>query len=164
MKILLAVDDSDFSRAAADAVIKAFSRADAAVHVLHVVDPLKLAPSFVGTGVGPSVPADFAGVIEEWLDQAEILVSQTAKVLASAGFHVSTSVLEGDAKSQILDFAEKWQPNLIVVGSHGRTGIGRFLLGSVSEAIARHARCSVQIVRRSAPLAEGDVPPIAKSE
>jgi nucleotide-binding universal stress UspA family protein len=147
MKILLAVDDSNFSRAAVDAVIQQFRPEDTEVQVLHAVDPLKLAPPYVGVGVGPSVPGDFVGVVEEWLDQAERLVADSATRLESAGFRVDTTVSEGDAKTQILHFAEEWQPNLIVVGSHGRTGIGRFLLGSVSEAVARHANCSVQIVR-----------------
>jgi nucleotide-binding universal stress UspA family protein len=47
----------------------------------------------------------------------------------------------------ILDTAAKWHADLIVIGSHGRKGLDRFLLGSVSEAVARHAPCSVQIVR-----------------
>jgi nucleotide-binding universal stress UspA family protein len=162
MKILLAIDDSDFSRAAVSAVIKEFRPAAAEVHVLHVVEPLRLAPPLVGAGVGPSVPGDFIGAVEDWLDQAEGLVSQTARSLESAAFRVTTSVSEGDPKTQILNFAENWKPNLIVVGSHGRRGLDRFLLGSVSEAVARHARCSVQIVRPSAPPTLAETAPGAK--
>lgn len=73
MKILLAVDDSNFSRAAVDAVVNQFRPAETEVHVLHSVDPFKLAPPYVGTGIGPSVPGDFAGVVEEWLDRQKIL-------------------------------------------------------------------------------------------
>lgn len=163
MKILLAIDDSDFSRAAVSTVIKEFQPGAAEVHVLHVVEPLRLAPPLVGAGVGPSVPGDFIGVVEEWLDQAEGLVLQTRGLLESAGFRVTTSVSEGDAKTQILNFAENWKPNLIVVGSHGRRGLDRFLLGSVSEAVARHAPCSVQIVRPSAPPIPADAAPGAKA-
>lgn len=68
-------------------------------------------------------------------------------MLAEAGFKVSTSVATGDAKAVILDEATQWRADLIVVGSHGRTRLERFLLGSVSEAIARHTSCSVEIVR-----------------
>jgi len=53
----------------------------------------------------------------------------------------------GIPKVVIIDDAKKWGADLIVVGSHGRTGLDRFLLGSVSEAVARHAACSVEIVR-----------------
>jgi nucleotide-binding universal stress UspA family protein len=150
MKILLAIDDSEFSRAATNAVLREFSPVESEVHVLHVVEPLRLAPATTGFGVGPSIPADFAGTIEEWLDRAELLVSQTARTLEAAGFRVQTSVQEGHAKSEILKFAEEWRPDLIVLGSHGRRGAERFLLGSVSEAIVRHAHCSVQIVRAKA--------------
>jgi universal stress protein A len=73
-----------------------------------------------------------------------------AKRLAEAGCKVSTLVLTGDAKKMILDEAADWPADLIVVGSHGRKGIGRVLLGNVSEAVARHAACSVQIVRTAA--------------
>lgn len=149
-KILLAVDDSEFSKAATTAVLREFRPGESEVRVLHVVEPLRLAPASTGFGVGPSVPADFAGTIEEWLDRAEVLVSEAAKTLESAGFRVSTSVLEGHAKSEILKYAEEWRPDIIVVGSHGRRGAERFLLGSVSEAVARHAACSVQIVRAKA--------------
>ena len=151
MKILLAIDDSEFSKAALNAVIKQVRPADAQVQVLHVVESLRLAPPYVGFGIGPSVPVDFAGLIEEWLDKAEDLVGQRAKVLETAGFRVTTSVKEGDARAEILKFAEEWQPDLIVVGSHGRKGLDRFLLGTVSEGVARHANCSVHIVRPARP-------------
>jgi nucleotide-binding universal stress UspA family protein len=163
MKILLAIDDSEFSRAAVSTVIREFRPTAAEVHVLHVIEPLRLAPPLVGSGVGPSVPGDFIGVVEGWLDKAESLLSQTAGRLESAGFRVTTSVNEGDARTQILDFAEKWKPNLIVVGSHGRRGLDRFLLGSVSEAVAHHAHCSVQIVRPSGTLGPPDTAPGAEA-
>ena len=50
---------------------------------------------------------------------------------------------------RIIDSAAEWRADLIVVGSHGRSGIPRFLLGSVAEFVARHAKCSVEIVRAS---------------
>lgn len=155
MKILLPVDDSDFSKEAVDTVIRQYRPTDTEVHVFHVVESLHLAPAYAGMGVGPSIPADFAGIIEQWLDQAEELVSQNAKRLESAGFRVATSVKEGDAKKEVLQFAEQWKPDLIVVGSHGRRGFDRLLLGSVSEAVARHALCSVQIVRPPATGSAG---------
>jgi nucleotide-binding universal stress UspA family protein len=53
----------------------------------------------------------------------------------------------GEPCGVILDTAKKWGADLIVLGSHGRRGLDRFLLGSVSEAVAIHAACSVQVVR-----------------
>jgi nucleotide-binding universal stress UspA family protein len=56
-------------------------------------------------------------------------------------------VEQGDTKSRIVDYAANWHADLIVLGSHGWKGLGRFLMGSVSEAVTRHARCSVEVVR-----------------
>jgi nucleotide-binding universal stress UspA family protein len=56
----------------------------------------------------------------------------------------------GDARQVILDEAQEWPADLVVLGSHGRTGMKRVLLGSVSDSVSRHARCSVQIVRGAA--------------
>jgi nucleotide-binding universal stress UspA family protein len=50
-----------------------------------------------------------------------------------------------------MDEAEKWGPDLIVLGSHGYSGWRRFLLGSVSHAVATHEHCSVEIVRQKPP-------------
>lgn len=77
-------------------------------------------------------------------------VGGAERVLASAGLKVSGAVLSGNAKEAILEEAQKWAADLIVVGSHGRRGFKRFLLGSVSEAVAMNARCSVVVVRGSA--------------
>ena len=60
---------------------------------------------------------------------------------------ITTEVANGSAKDVILDEAERWGADLIVLGSHGYSGWRRFLLGSVSHAVATHARCSVEIVR-----------------
>ncbi len=52
------------------------------------------------------------------------------------------------AKDAIIDTAQDWRADLIVVGSHGRRGLSRFLLGSVSQAVVAHAPCSVAVIRR----------------
>jgi nucleotide-binding universal stress UspA family protein len=75
------------------------------------------------------------------------MLAQAAGMLCSAGFKVTSSIEEGDARNVILDHAESWHADLIMVGSHGRTGLVQLLMGSVSDAVARHAGCSVEIVR-----------------
>jgi nucleotide-binding universal stress UspA family protein len=64
----------------------------------------------------------------------------------SIGIHFS--VATGDPSSEILDFAEKNGITLIVIPSHGRTGLGRFFLGSVAERVTRYAPCPVLVLRR----------------
>jgi nucleotide-binding universal stress UspA family protein len=90
-----------------------------------------------------------AAIAIQWRCDGEELASRTAKRLQAAGFKIGTQVEEGDARQLILEWAKKWQPDLILLGSHGKRGLDRFLLGSVSEAVARHAPCSVEIVRAS---------------
>ncbi|HVB56952.1 MAG TPA: universal stress protein, partial [Candidatus Acidoferrales bacterium] len=63
------------------------------------------------------------------------------------GLQVSTQVLEGSPKKMIVEEAEHWGADLIIVGSHGHGPAERFLLGSVAQAVALHAPCSVEIVR-----------------
>ena len=84
---------------------------------------------------------------EAELTQAETLFANTAEAVRAKGLQVTTFVEKGDPKSKIIDAASKWHADLIVVGAHGRKGLDRFLMGSVSEAVARHASCSVEIVR-----------------
>ena len=140
MKILLAIDDSKFSEAAAKSLAAQFRPQDTEVRVLHVVEPpIAVEPPQMSPGYYPE--------LEGRLPQARELVDRVAKTLSSADFRVTTSVVTGDARNVILDDAAEWHADLIVLGSHGRTGLERLFLGSVSEAVARHAHCSVQIVR-----------------
>jgi nucleotide-binding universal stress UspA family protein len=74
-------------------------------------------------------------------------VEKTVEALGAKGLKATGTVENGDAKSKILEAAKNWRADLIVLGSHGRKGLEHFLMGSVSEAVARHAGCSVEIVR-----------------
>jgi nucleotide-binding universal stress UspA family protein len=89
----------------------------------------------------------YAPELDSQKKPARELVEQIAKELRSAGFKVDTAVEVGDIRETIIDSAADWGADLIVVGSHGQRGIQRFLLGSVAEFVARHAKCSVEIVR-----------------
>jgi nucleotide-binding universal stress UspA family protein len=140
MKILLATDGSEFSNAAARAIAEQFRPQDNEVRVLSVIEP-------VTTEAAPQMAPGYYPELEEKKQEANALVETVARVVSEAGFRSSTSVALGDAKTAILDEATKWRADLIVLGSHGRKGLVRFLLGSVSEAVARHADCSVEIVR-----------------
>ena len=140
MKIVLAIDDSKFSEAAAKSLAGQFRPQDTEVRVLHVVEPIVISQP-------PQMSAGYYPELEDRLPQAREVVDRVAKTLSSAGFRVTTSVPTGDARSVILENAEEWNADLIVLGSHGRKGLERFFLGSVSEAVARHALCSVLIVR-----------------
>jgi len=144
MKILLAVDDSKFSEAALQLLLTQNHPKSTEVRVVHVVEPM----TFL---VAPQMTAGYAPELDEvrkeQLKHARELVARVAEKLREAGFQADTVVGEGNIRAEIIDLAADWKADLIVMGSHGRRGLDRFLLGSVSEFVARHARCSVEIVR-----------------
>jgi nucleotide-binding universal stress UspA family protein len=90
---------------------------------------------------------EFEMVWKALREQAKDLVLKAAEKLRGAKFNVSTELVEGNPKSQIIEMANEWHADMIVLGSHGWTGLNRFLMGSVSEGVVRHAHCSVEIVR-----------------
>lgn len=75
-------------------------------------------------------------------------------------WEVRTEVLEGSPSRELLRKAEEWQPHLIVVGSQGRSALGRFLLGSVSKKLATESGSSVRVVRRTAERSDDEPPRI----
>ena len=153
MKILLAIDDSICSESAVETLIRQYKPAETEVLVLHAIESVKLMPVSYSYGMGPIFPQDYTSIIQRWRSEGEALAARTAKRLEAAGFKASSQVEESDARDLILTHAEQWHPDLILLGSHGRKGLDRFLLGSVSESVARHAPCSVEIVRPPAMAA-----------
>ena len=147
MKILLATDGSPCSERAVEEVAQRPWPVDSQVRVVSVVEPP--APLVAEPYMG------MAGYFEEAerlkrRQAVKVLESATAKLrgeAGSAGPQVSTEVLTGSPKRVIVEEAEAWGADLIVVGSHGYKSWERMLLGSVSQAVAAHAECSVEIVR-----------------
>jgi nucleotide-binding universal stress UspA family protein len=136
MRLLLAIDDSKFSEAATQAVIAQCQPQGTEVNVLNVVDLAMPIPT-----------SDAAGFRELSLKHGKEVARRAEQALNKAGYTVQTMVEEGDPKSVIIAHAAQWKADLIVMGSHGRKGLDRFLMGSVAEAVSRHAPCSVEIVR-----------------
>lgn len=143
-KILLAIDDSPYSREATRVLTVQFHAQDSEVRVLSVVEPVSV---YISADAFPHFTPQVEEIEEDRSKQTTELVNQVAKDLSEAGFKSSGVVDFGDAKTKIVDNATKWGADLIMLGSHGWKGLNRFLLGSVSEAVARHAPCSVEIVR-----------------
>jgi nucleotide-binding universal stress UspA family protein len=144
MRILLGVDDSNFAPTLVRAIAAQFRADDTDVMVLHVLQPAGPPPPQMGPGYAPELAEDNK--------LAQELVQRTANDLRAAGFKAETMVGVGDIREGIIDSAADFRADLIVVGSHGQRGIQRFLLGGVSEFVARHAHCSVEIVRAPKPV------------
>lgn len=128
-RVLLATDGSETSMAAARALAERPWPTESEFRIVSVEEPWAIKSSKVEPQEG---------------------VTSAEKVLASAGLKASGEVRSGNAKEVVLEEARKWDADLIVVGSHGRRGFKRFLLGSVSEGIAMNAHCSVVVARDSA--------------
>ena len=107
------------------------------------VTVLSIVPSLVM--IEPVVMAGYQAWSEEHKRQAEHLVAETANALAGPRFTVTTEVRTGDPVTAICEAATGY--DLLIVGSHGRQGLDRFLLGSVSHGIVHRAGCSVLVVR-----------------
>jgi nucleotide-binding universal stress UspA family protein len=144
MKILLAVDDSKFAEEAIRVLAAQIQPRGTEVRVLHVIEQMH---GYLSAELVPHIVPYVAEIEAERQKQGKALVHRAAEKLRKTGFQVSEVVDSGDPKAKILDQAANWRADLIVMGSHGWKGLNRFLIGSVSEGVARHAGCSVQIVR-----------------
>jgi nucleotide-binding universal stress UspA family protein len=147
MKILLAIDGSPCSEVAVKEVATMQWPAGTEVKVLSAATVLR-----------PNAPDPFHVVgpmrlklLEREQVRLRDLVTRTADWLrdnaVDKSLQIETAVVEGDPKVVIIEEAEQWGADLIVVGCHGYGSVKRFLLGSVSLAVAVHAPCSVEIVR-----------------
>lgn len=149
MKILLPIDDSSCSATAVDAVIRQFDPKATEICVVHAVERSGSVPPYLAFAEGPTAAAD---VLESYAGERtrqEAIAMRTVERLRSAGFTATLDVRVGNARDVILECAADWRPELIVIGSHGRTGLPRLLLGSVAQGVSRAASCSVQVVRPS---------------
>jgi nucleotide-binding universal stress UspA family protein len=152
MKILLPIDDSTCSEAATQAVIAQFpSGSD--VHVVHVDEWPKGLPTSLTFAEGPSAARNILATHDEIRRRGRDLLAAAGRQLTAARFRATSELRQGDPRREILACAERWTPDVIVLGSHGRRGLERFLLGSVAEAVLRGAECSVEIVRALRPVA-----------
>jgi nucleotide-binding universal stress UspA family protein len=144
MKILVATDGSEFSVAALRSVAGRPWPQGSEVKVLAVPElvlPLQEFPYFDAV--------EIEEVNKSEMEHTRASVAEGEKILSGKGLKVSTEVpvLWGMPSQAILNEAEKWHARMIVLGSHGRRGFDRLTMGSVSETVALHAGCSVEVIR-----------------
>ena len=143
MRILIAYDGSECAEAALDDLRRAGLPQRAETLVFGVVE-LWLPPPHPESYLLMPDPSQ-QPVVEEANRLALRAVERLKKNFPE--WTVSAKVERGSPASEILNFAEDWHPDLIVVGSHGRSAVGRLVLGSVSQKIVTEARCSVRVAR-----------------
>jgi nucleotide-binding universal stress UspA family protein len=146
VRVVLGIDGSADSAAAADAVARRAWPKGTEVRVVFAADPrvpmaFLYAPPF---GIwGPAIEQ-----VHDGRSPATGLVETVARQVREAGFVASPVVREGDPKQVLVREAESFNADCVFVGAKGHSRLDRFLLGSVSSAIANRARCSVEVVRQ----------------
>lgn len=139
--ILLATDGSEEAQLAATTAADLAEKTNSELHLITVGPDYPLYEL-------PEHPAEFEDVLRENRREAkEILEQQAKRIEESGGTVKETHLREGRADEEIVEVAEEIDAGLIVMGSRGHGRLKRALLGSVSDAVVRHAHCPVTIVR-----------------
>lgn len=137
MHVLVPVDGSEPSDVALAHALERFD--DAEIVALYVMDPVD-----GSTAWGP-------GSADEWLsaseERAKTVLSGAAEIASDAGRSVTTESVIGRPSRTIVEYTDEHDVDHVVIGSHGREGLSRVLLGSVAETVVRRAPVPVTVVR-----------------
>jgi nucleotide-binding universal stress UspA family protein len=135
-KVVVPIDFSDESRAALDTALEIVDQQADKIYVIHVLAELS-----------PAEPGVIWGEIsnENRAQHVREAIGEMFSNRKYEGMHVDVSF--GNAGFRISEFAEEIQADLIVIPSHGRTGIERMLIGSVAERVVQHSHCPVLVLR-----------------
>lgn len=143
MKVLIPIDESKNSRAAIDQALATTWPPGTSFVVLSVArTPVTLSTEMYAPGLSYDDEVMKAEV--EFRGQ---LAEKARLRLAEAGHEAVALVVSGDPRLEITDIAHREQVDQIIIGSHGRTGLTRLLLGSVASYVVSHAPCSVLVVK-----------------
>ena len=143
-KILLATDFSDGSAAAERMAVELASKLGASILALHVVEP----PPYSYPSVSLYVPSP--ELVGDALRAAKQALQQVEERLRKQGIAVESAVLQGVPYTEIVRVADEGRFDLVVIGTHGRTGLKHFLLGSVAERVVRSCTRPVLTMRGTA--------------
>jgi nucleotide-binding universal stress UspA family protein len=149
--ILLPTDFSEFANYALSYAASLARQFSASIICVHVIEPV--APTVGYTGLTEPLPiADLSEQLEE---SAERELPKIGACEECSGLEVEEVIAHGDAAAEIVRVAKERNVDLIVISSHGRTGLGRILFGSTAESVVRHAPCPVLVVKPPAGKDEG---------
>jgi nucleotide-binding universal stress UspA family protein len=155
--ILVPIDFSDCSSAALNYASHLASDTNSRLYIVHVDELLDVSI--------PAIPPFEGGYVHEsmWDERRQLVRDQLAKVVPSVGnVPYEYRCLMGSPVNEILKLADHEHIDLIVMGSHGRTGVFRLLTGSVAEGVMREAKCPVLVVKQ--PDEEPDAPDAVDNE
>ena len=149
MKILIATDGSDFSKAAIEKACEILS--DGKNNIIEIIS---VSEEVANTGTEPfGVSAEYIREMEKiGHEQAAKFAGEAEELIrgrfTDSSIQIKTKIVKGSAGRVIVEEAQNWDADLIVVGSHGYGFWGRAFLGSTSDKVMHHAHCSVLVVRK----------------
>lgn len=147
MKILLAVDGSVYSDAAVEELARRPLPAQSEVKVITAAEipmPVGMEPWVVSPDYFEEMEKSVRKAAQAVLD----ISLAKLKAIGDKTLKISSEIIQGPPRQVIVDEAESWGADLIVMGSRGLGAWDRLLLGSVSNGVVHHAKCSVEIVRK----------------
>ena len=148
-RILVPVDFSAHSEKAIRYATTLANKFGARVSLLHVVEDPFVTGAWQAEVFVPNIPE----LLNDLIKSAQTRMAERKKDLASHGFVIETAVITGRPATAIVEHASTGKFDVIVMGTHGRTGLSHALLGSVAERVVQKAPCPVLTVRESAPAA-----------
>ena len=155
-RILVPTDFSPTSDAALEYARILAAKFGSSVQILHVIDDPTAASEFVPDGFAPSTD----GIRTALLDQAHTRLERVMNLVDRSRHHAHAEAVLGLPAQSIIDYATATGTGLIVMGTHGRTGLAHLLMGSVAEQVVRTAPCPVLTVRQVTVADEVDAHPV----
>jgi len=143
--ILLPTDFSECGNYALSYAASLARTFGASIICVHVIEPMVPTVGYSGM----TEPLPIADISDQLEYSAERGLPKIAECEECAGLEIEELIVHGEAASEIVRVAKDRKVDLIVVSSHGRTGLGRMLFGSTAEAVVRHASCPVLVVKPS---------------
>jgi len=140
-KIMIATDGSELIKRAVDLAIEIAKLSEAKLYAVHMI-------ALEGNSIIHSRGKEQKKALKEQLIvEGKKATDYVENIGRTANVRVESTILEGNPANEIIDFAEKNDIDLIVMGTHGKTGTQRFLIGSVSENVVRHSERAVLVAR-----------------
>lgn len=143
-RILIAIDDSAYSQKAAKYGCNLAKAIQATVAFIHI-DEYPILTEVTGDAMLGEQMVVLPDIVDIQNENAKALLDKMSANYAE-GLHVEYIIKTGIIKEEILRTAKNWNADMIVLGTHGRTGFDHLILGSMAESITRHAECPVLIV------------------
>lgn len=155
-KILIGIDDSKYAENAAVHGFELARQFNSEVALVHIVEPMVTTPLNDTSMMGSIIPSLSSGteeveVINAQQEYSQKLINDTITKFGT-GLTVTQFNEIGSTSDTIIDCAVQFRADLIVIGTHSRTGLDRFLMGSVAESVVRHSPVAVLVV----PLTEAE--------